>query len=231
MRAVLIVIADAANSDGEHSHPGLDNIIDGSLYSRAHVLATLSKLEAEQWIIVVGKRSPGRATTFNVVMDRPDQEVQPLDLFDDGRGPIGDGQRSNPGGSEVQSSGPDTSSCVLATVSTTVSTTAPSTARARDVVFEAIAEACGIDWTSGSLTGTARGMLNKAARELRAVDATPEEIDLRTRRFVARYRGATPTPMAIVKHWPQLGNATPTAPRAEPRGMGAARRLAGVEIQ
>lgn len=118
MRSVLLVIADAANGDGEHAHPGLSNIIDYSLYARAHVLATLDRLAEEGWIAVTGRRSPGRATTYRVCMER--DEVQPVDLSEPARGPIQQSQRSNLDPSEVQSDYSHTS-LTSSTVSTTVS--------------------------------------------------------------------------------------------------------------
>lgn len=228
MRSVLIVIADAANSDGEHSHPGLSNIIEGSLYARAHVLATLKKLEEAKWIEVVGRRSPGRATTFNVLMERPPDEVQSLDLSEPPKGPIDDGQRSNPEGSEVQSEAARASSS-SSTVSATVSTTAPSepapdVAKPRtpkQLLFEAVADACSIA-IDGTLTASARGALNGACRELFDVGATPDEVHVRALRYRAMYpqRGQM-TANALAKHWPRLGY---TPPVEELERAGAERR-------
>lgn len=65
-RAVLHTIADAANRDGEHAHPGLQAMIEGSLYSRAQVLKTVRELEEAGWIETVEPAAPGRATTFRL---------------------------------------------------------------------------------------------------------------------------------------------------------------------
>lgn len=78
MRAVLITIADAANANGEHAHPGIDAMVNGSSYSRASVFTALGKLADEGWIEVAeagGGR--GKATVYRVVMDR--ETVQPSD--------------------------------------------------------------------------------------------------------------------------------------------------------
>ncbi|MES1975862.1 MAG: hypothetical protein V4472_25670 [Pseudomonadota bacterium] len=118
MRAVLIVIADSANSDGEHSHPGLSNLIEGSLYSRATVFATLNRLEQEGWVTVTQRGTRSRATVFDVLMDR-ERQVQELDLSD-GDESNSENDESNSAQRRVQSSdfAPYTS-----TVSNNVSTT------------------------------------------------------------------------------------------------------------
>jgi hypothetical protein len=71
MRAVLLTIADAANRDGEHSHPGVQAIVEGSLYGRTHVFRTLRKLETEGWLEVEEEGGGrGRAAVYRVRMDR-----------------------------------------------------------------------------------------------------------------------------------------------------------------
>lgn len=72
MKAVLVVIADAANADGEHAHPGIGFLVTASGYSRATVFRALDRLAAEGWIEVEetgGGR--GRATVYRVLMETP----------------------------------------------------------------------------------------------------------------------------------------------------------------
>lgn len=81
-------------------------------------------------------------------------------------------------------------------------------ARSRDELFEVVAEVCGIDW--GELTDTARGALNKAVAQLRALEASPEEI----RRRAANWPYDVPlTPPGLAKHWPALGTARASGSR------------------
>jgi hypothetical protein len=189
MRAVLITIADAANRDGEHSHPGLDAIIEGSLYGRSHVLATIKKLEDEGWIEVTSKNSPGRATTFNVLMTGP--------LVGRVTGPKNEGHRSNLEGSQVQSS-----EIVPSYYSNGLSNGLTNAAdKPRDLIFEAIASVCSINWKE--LTPSSRGALGKATKDLKAVGATPEEILKRALLYKKRFSTAL-TPSALSKHWPSL---------------------------
>lgn len=113
-RAVLGVIADAANSDGEHAHPGLDNMIEGTLYERASVLATLDELHSQGWIETTQKCSPGNATVYRMLMDEPPEapgqqvqgldpsQVQDLDPSPQATGPKNGAHGSKTEGSRVQ---------------------------------------------------------------------------------------------------------------------------------
>jgi len=76
--------------------------------------------------------------------------------------------------------------------------------RERDALFETIAEVCGIDWHD--LTDTARGSLNRAVAQIRAVCQDPTEVRSRA----SNWSYDVPlTPPGLAKHWPSL---------AQPRG-------------
>lgn len=71
MRAVLLTIADAANADGEHAHPGIEAMQRGSLYSRRSVFDALDRLVADGWIDVEEEGGGrGKATVYRVLMRR-----------------------------------------------------------------------------------------------------------------------------------------------------------------
>jgi hypothetical protein len=72
----------------------------------------------------------------------------------------------------------------------------------RDELFEAVAQACGIDWTN--ITPTGRGPLNKAVKELRDIGVTPDQIPGRATAYRRTYPDAPLTPMALTKHWAAL---------------------------
>lgn len=74
--------------------------------------------------------------------------------------------------------------------------------REPDLLFEAVARACNID--IAQLTGTSRGQLNKAVKELKDIGATPNHVGDKARAYRRQYENATLTPMALVKHWPSL---------------------------
>lgn len=76
----------------------------------------------------------------------------------------------------------------------------------RDLIFEAIVEACfGKPYVPGEtkLTSRERGMVARAAKELKAVDATPDEIHRRASHFIP-WVGQRPTPDNLVTHWNRL---------------------------
>ena len=74
-----------------------------------------------------------------------------------------------------------------------------SVTKKKDSLFETVAEVCGIGLTT--LTRTARGQLNKAAKELREIDATEEQVRHKAKAYKAQYPNATLTPTALIKHW------------------------------
>jgi hypothetical protein len=74
-----------------------------------------------------------------------------------------------------------------------------SVTRKKDTLFETVAEVCGI--STGNLTRSSRGQLNKAVKELREINATDEQVRLKAKAYKRQYQNAALTPMALVKHW------------------------------
>jgi hypothetical protein len=78
-------------------------------------------------------------------------------------------------------------------------------AKSRDELFEAVAEACGIDWHG--LTASARGPINKAAGELRDAKVSPDEVRRRAQNWPSLFDAVTTlTPTALVKYWGSLSS-------------------------
>jgi hypothetical protein len=75
--------------------------------------------------------------------------------------------------------------------------------RAPDPVWDALVDACGLAGTSP--TPGERGKWNKAAKELRQAEATPEEIHRRAQTYRRRYPQTTITPLALSNNWATLG--------------------------
>jgi len=71
--------------------------------------------------------------------------------------------------------------------------------RPKDRLFEAIAKACNINLTN--LTRSSRGQLNRAAKELREVGATEQDVQAKAKAYRTQYPNATLTPTALTKHW------------------------------
>ena len=80
-------------------------------------------------------------------------------------------------------------------------------ARPRDLIFEALCEATGVE--AKSLTKPGRGALNAALRDIRAAspDVTPQEVKRRAERYARKFSGAALTAPALAKHWASLGAA------------------------
>ena len=75
-------------------------------------------------------------------------------------------------------------------------------ARARDELFEVLAEVCGYDWRD--MTRSSRGRLNSALVELREVEAQPKDVRMAAQVYRTLYQGASLTPQALTANWPDL---------------------------
>lgn len=75
-------------------------------------------------------------------------------------------------------------------------------AKKKDELFEAVAEACGIDWRN--LTSSGRGPLNRAVKELKEIGANADQVGRRAAAYKKKYPEAALTPMALTKHWAAL---------------------------
>ena len=94
-------------------------------------------------------------------------------------------------------------------------TTRSAPARPPDEIWDALMDACGVN-TDAGLTKDARGAYNAAAKQLRDVGATPQDI----RRRAAIYRGQWPavslTPTALARRWSECERPpTPATPRPD----------------
>lgn len=83
-------------------------------------------------------------------------------------------------------------------------------ARERDLLFEAVCEVTGID--PARLAPRTRGALNGVLRELRTVNASPEQVHMAARVYRKRWPNVTLTAQALVKHWPTLFGDAPAGP-------------------
>jgi len=81
--------------------------------------------------------------------------------------------------------------------------------RKPDGLFEAVCAVCGHD--PKRLTAAERGKINRALKDLRTVNATPDQIRLAANRWRQIYPNATLTPTAIASHWSRLTASTATA--------------------
>lgn len=88
---------------------------------------------------------------------------------------------------------------------------APPIERSRDLLFEAVCDACLIDWRH--LTDAERGKANAATGQIRKAGGTPEDVPVHAANYRAAY--TTPlTPMALAGNWALTANAPPAAAAA-----------------
>lgn len=71
LRMVLLAVADAANREGRHAHPGVENVAGFSLYSQGQCRRLLGELVEEGWLVITegGQGGRGKATVYDLVMD------------------------------------------------------------------------------------------------------------------------------------------------------------------
>lgn len=81
--------------------------------------------------------------------------------------------------------------------------------RKRDHLWDAL-----VDELGEPATKSERGARNAALKELREIDATPEQVRFCCQSYRMMWPNITLTPTALVKHWTTLArrNAKPTAP-------------------
>lgn len=83
----------------------------------------------------------------------------------------------------------------------------PSSPRQPDLLFEALVKASGM--RLDGLTRTERGRVNAAAKQLREVGATPEQVWGAASKYMLKFPGAAITANAIAAHWSSIAPAPP----------------------
>ena len=81
--------------------------------------------------------------------------------------------------------------------------------RKPDQIWDAVIEACGIN--PAEMTKGMRGSANNAVKQLKDIDATPEQIRVRGKRHLEKWPNVTLTPSSLAKNWPLLVDDPPAA--------------------
>ena len=192
-KLVLLALADHANADGE-CWPSMKRIAERSDISPRHVSRAINELIDLGLVEKAGRRRHGgqfRGWDYRVLVQRTsasDGHGRPVTSGHGRPSPADTGVRSEP--SENRQEEP------LAPAAQ------EKPAKKKDELFEAIASACGIDIRQ--LTGSSRGQLNKATKELRDIGAEPGDVEAKAKAYRKLYENAALTPSALVKHWPSL---------------------------
>lgn len=76
------------------------------------------------------------------------------------------------------------------------------TNRRRDLIFEELANNCGIDWNKAPKNEL--GRLQKATKQLKEVDATPEEVRAVAEWYKKNWKDIEITPTALVSNWTKI---------------------------
>jgi DNA-binding transcriptional ArsR family regulator len=189
-KLVLLALADHANGDGE-CWPSMKRIADRSDISARHVSRAINELVDLGLVEKANRRRHGgqyRGWDYRLLIQQTPAASGHGRPVTSGHGrpsPADTGVRSEP--SENRKEEP------------LADKPPESVTRKTDDLFETVAQVCGI--SLDGITRTARGQLNKAVKELREVQATPEQIHHKAKAYRTQYPNATLTPTALTKHW------------------------------
>lgn len=81
-------------------------------------------------------------------------------------------------------------------------TPTPNRARARDELWDALMDACGVE--TATITASARGAYNRACRDLRVIGATPDEVYRRSLMYRRKWPAVSLTPTALARRWAEI---------------------------
>lgn len=189
---VLILLANHAGSDGWECWPSVRLLAEESRLTDRQVRRCLRALESSGEITSKIGGGPRGANLYRVV-GQPALDLTPVSGGKDVRGDT----RVREGGTPMS---PES------VVEPSVTSLRAETARPRDELFEALATVDGADLAN--LTRSARGSLNAAAKQLREIGATPEDVHARAAAYRRRHPEWPLTAQALVKHWPSLMTVT-----------------------
>jgi hypothetical protein len=238
-RAVLLTIADAANRDGEHAHPGVTAMVEGSLYSRPTVLRHVAEMVEEGWLVIEQQGGGrGRATVYAIpgVKRSQDETVSPPERSHSATETVS----SEP--ETVSQQGPDQPERVHNGLSTVTTNGTTSVAASDDATQGMVEELCklladaiaehGAAKVKPAVTATWRKDMSLLLRRGPAKIATPGPLDPeRVARAIAVlfselnvpqgssgfcWADQVQSPTALRKHWNSIANAARAQRRAGP---------------
>jgi hypothetical protein len=208
-RHVALTLSLYMNERGGSAFPGAERLAHDTGLSERAVRDHLNGLVHAGWLVLLhrgGGRKNANEYGAAIPADIGQSKEEPAAPFSD----------RNPASDDTNPADDDAKPCTtfpptLQELSIELSTGGddapplpiPLESRRRNPVFEAVAEACGIDWREG-LTKAARGRIGKAAADIEKAGGTAEEVLVRARRYVAKYGADRITPSALASHWPAL---------------------------
>lgn len=207
-KMVLLVVADAASEEGV-AWPRQSTISERASMTERSVRRILDDLRG-LGLLSWRQRGLRRSNVYEIDVDRLREYAELGDSWTaeepdrtETTGPASPDRSGESAPDRTSASAPDRTSASgpIRTVSGSErGPVTPARERARDLIFETLCRVSGIDWTA-PMTKTERGRINRAAKELREIGATPDEI----LRVAAAYRLRWPsidlTPQAVVGNW------------------------------
>lgn len=202
-KMLLLAIADHSDDEGNNAWPSKARLAKKVGVEPNRIRTLLRELEMAGWIKTHKQRggtlntpTDRRPNLYSIIMDRGLAQEPPLEKGD--RGLPRDAPRGLP------HDAPRGLAQEPLIISSTSSTSFGTQKRARkpDTIFDAVIASCGIDPTV--LTASARGAVNKAVKELREVDATPETIVQVADAYRKKWPELSISPSALAKHYPAL---------------------------
>jgi hypothetical protein len=217
---VLLALADHANDEGEHVYPSVARLVSKTSLSERTVQRRLKDLKTLGLIETVREATNRRPAEYRIRGDRltPQASLGVSTGHPQGR------QADTPRGANVTpepsvepSSNRQRASRARASAPTSPAVVAgfiePTKPKRPDqLMFEAVCEATGIDWTEG-VPSSLRGSVNAAVKSLLDCGATPDEVPIRAAVYPLHFGDAALTPSSLAKWWPKLK----TAPRKQTR--------------
>jgi len=206
---VLVSLADQANDEGV-CWPSIGSIEQRTCFSDRAIQKALVWLEKCNYIKRIERK--GRSTYYTVTPELGSplvvNDVPPAADSPTSERPTGQGEPRSP-------QGEPRSPITITQPPQNPQGTAPKPARPADLLFETLAEVCGLDWRN--LGKLERGRLNVAARDLREISATPQDVKDRAAAYVRLWPKVSLTPTALAANWSQcIAKPSTTASAAPP---------------
>lgn len=200
-RLVLISLANHYNAGTGRCDPGQRLLAHEAGISTGSVPTAIRTLVALGEIRVKDPGTSHRAASYELIFAQPGVSVEPIEVRSAG-------ERSDESTLRVRSVSGKVRSVQDRAEPRTIEPTPLASAsrpRERDLLFEAVCHATGIDWTQ--LGPRARGPVNAAVKDLRSVGADPGAVSVRAAALARRYPQAPLTPASLAKHWASLAPA------------------------
>lgn len=198
-RLVLLSIANHANETG-YAYPSVRTMAREANASERAVQRSLASLQESGLLEVRRNGAPDE----RIPKDRRPNLYKILRRGDAGGTPVADGvtEVAPRGVTPVTERGDAGGTQTVIEPSVKKMAATPSAHGRRDWLFEVVCEVCRLD--ADRLTRDERGRTNAAVKQLREVEATPEEVREKARRWRSMFPDSHLTPQSLTKSWTSI---------------------------